>query len=172
MPTTRSIEAPPVREDGLQLGEDRVLQERFWTGQRVAWGAFALIGLLALSGLSGAGGPLATATRVTPEGELRHPRVARWTRSDEIAVRFAGAADRHRLALSDAFLERFAIEGVQPQPERALAGPEGIVLEFAATGGAGARVALRVRPERPGFARYAVALDGRAPVEVATVILP
>ena len=50
-----TTERPNVRSDGLQLDEHRRFQERFWSIERLAWCAFALIVIIALLGGFGSG---------------------------------------------------------------------------------------------------------------------
>jgi hypothetical protein len=165
-------DAPPVREDGLQISEDRALQERFWTMERVAHGSFGVLVALGLLGLSGAGGPLSVATATSEGGSVRYARLARWETPSEMTVRFAAQRPVHRLTLIEPSPERFLVEGVQPQPARALATPEGLVLEFDAAEVPGARVTLRLRATRPGPSRLGVRVDDAAPVPLTGFVLP
>lgn len=55
-PMIEDISIPPVREDGLQLQEERRIQRVFWTVQRVSWFLFGVVCLVALLGFTGSGG--------------------------------------------------------------------------------------------------------------------
>jgi len=44
----RNLDQPAIREDGLQLEENRSLQRRFWQMQRIAWLGFGIVVLVAL----------------------------------------------------------------------------------------------------------------------------
>jgi hypothetical protein len=163
---------PPIRADGLQLEEDRPLQERIWTMERVAHGVFGLLVVAGLSGLAGSGGPIADTTLTGDAGSVTLPRIARWETPAEVAVGFTQNQPRHRLTLAGPFVDRMIVESVQPQPARSSAGPDGLVYEFAAEGRAAARATLRVSPSRPGLSRLRIALDDAAPLSAAIVVLP
>lgn len=162
---------PPLREDGLQLQENRSFQRIFWTVERCAWIAFGLVLVLALSGLTGSGGYFATATAVLPTGTVEYSRVSRWEASDEFRVTFNGGRDTHRLTIEPVFFEYLQLEGIQPQPVRSLGSRDGVVLEFAAEDGAPVEAVIYVRPLYAGYLNYRVALDGAA-TSLRSVILP
>jgi hypothetical protein len=46
----------------LDLDEDRLFQERYWSFQRFAWVLFLFVVVGALCGLTGSGGPFSRAT--------------------------------------------------------------------------------------------------------------
>lgn len=151
---------PPVRNDGLQLHEHRRFQEAFWKLERAAWVLFMLVLLLALLGLTGAGGYLSRGTVSVTTGEVRFPRIARWEASDEIRVSInAGNAER-RLTLGHRFFDYYEVEAVQPQPGTMHASAAGTVMVFAADPAARMNVVVHVKPLRPGLPRYSVRVDG------------
>lgn len=165
------IKQPPIRQDGLQLEEHRGFQERFWTVERWAWIAFGLVLFVALTGLTGGGGPLAHATTASQAGEFEYPRVTRWEGSDDITATFAANGAEHRLSLSHSFSEHFQIEDIQPDPERTITTGDAQIMVFAAQEQAPAKVTIHVRALSPGIASYQVALDAVS-TAVTTVILP
>jgi hypothetical protein len=165
------IAQPPVRDDGLQIEEDRGFQERFWTIERWAWAVFGLIILLALTGLAGGGGFLAHSTMQMEAGQVDYPRVARWEAADEITVVFASDNPEHRLTISPQFSKYFQIEDIQPLPDSTLISPAGETMMFKAEGGP-TQVVLHLRAQRPGLASYDLSLDGGSPVGATTVVLP
>lgn len=164
--------APEIREDGLQLEEHRRFQERFWSAQRVAWVAFGLFLVAALFGLTGAGGPLSRSSVALESGTVDHPRIARWQGADEVTVRLAPGADQRRLTLSPDFLQALQIDGIQPQPQRAVAGPDGMRLSFATVPAAEAEVHIAVTPLQPGYFTVAISIDGGPPRELGMLVLP
>jgi hypothetical protein len=166
------IAQPPVRDDGLQIEEDRGFQERFWTIERWAWAVFGLIILLALAGLAGGGGFLAHTTVHLEAGRIEYPRVSRWEAADEITAFFASDSPEHRLTISPQFSKYFQIEDIQPLPDSTLVSPAGEVMVFRAEGGPPNQVVLHLRAQRPGLARYDLSLDGGAPAAATTVVLP
>ncbi|WP_051469695.1 hypothetical protein [Chelativorans sp. J32] len=165
------MQVPPIREDGLQLSEKRKFHRIFWTTERVAWIVFALILGLALLGLTGAGGYWSRITQTLPTGQVEYPRVTRWESTDEFRASFNGGAETHRLSLGYSFFENFEVEAIQPEPERTLTLPEGVVMEFAAGEGAPVNVIIHTRSLHSGLIDYRVALDG-AGVEASILILP
>jgi hypothetical protein len=166
------IAQPPIRDDGLQIEEDRKFQERFWTIERWSWLGFGLILLLALTGLMGGGGLLSHSTVDLAAGQVDYPRVARWESADEITVAFASSSPEHRLTISPQFSKYFQIEDIQPLPDRSLTSSAGETMVFKSEEGPPSQVVLHLRAQRPGLARYDVSLDGGSPVSATTVVLP
>ena len=166
------IERPPIRADGLQIEEDRTFQERVWSSERAALGAFAVIVLAALSGLAGSGGPLAERRLATEAGTIEYPRVMRWETADRVVLRLAATRPTHEVVLFAPFADRFEIDAVQPVPLTARAGQERLSLDFASDGAAGTEVVLSIRPSAPGLVRYRIGLDGAAPVTLRHLVLP
>lgn len=153
---------PPLREDGLQLKENRAFQERFWRLQRLGWAGFALLIALAVLGLTGSGGPFHRQEIALGPAMAEVPRVARWAAADEIVLRFAPAgAGARQVALGGGFLDGFALERVEPTPETARLVPGGQVLTFASDGGPN-EVRLRLRPLGPGPAGFTLGAGGPA----------
>ncbi len=164
--------SPRIRDDGLQLEEDRAFQERFWWGERMALGVFAIIILLALLGFAGSGGPLATGAVSSSAGSVEHARVVRWQTPDRLRVLLTLDQPLHEVVLADPFSAWFDTESIQPEPERSFIGPDGLVLQFNTDGGPSSAVLLSVRPDAPGLARYRVVLDGAEPMTVTQLVLP
>ncbi|MCB1992448.1 MAG: hypothetical protein KDG49_13410 [Geminicoccaceae bacterium] len=166
------IEAPRIRDDGLQLEEDRAFQERFWRGERIALGVFAIIILLALLGFAGSGGLLGLGAVASSAGSVEHARVVRWQTPDRLRVVLTLDQAVHEVVLADPFSAWFDIETIQPEPERSFIGPHGLVLQFNTDGVPSSAVLLSVRPDAPGLARYRVVLDGAEPMTVTQLVLP
>lgn len=167
----RHLDEPGVRPDGLQLDENRAFQEKHWTVERWAWGAFIALTLAAALGATGSGGVFSHRLAELEGGTIDHPRITRWAASDEMIVRFAGGSGEPSLALSPAFAQSFQVESVQPRPQRAEGTPEGQRLVFAAADGP-FEVVVHLRAQYPGLARYRVRIDGGTPEEITTLILP
>jgi len=166
------VDYPEIREDGLQLDEDRRLQEKIWTAERVAHVVFLLLMLAGLAGLAGSGGPLARATVQSEAGSVEYVRIARFDTAADVTIRFASRRPEHRVRIAGPFPDRFQVETVQPQAVRELAGPEGITFEFAAEATEPASVTLRLRAITPGLWRFRIAIDDAEPVEATVVVLP
>jgi hypothetical protein len=163
---------PEIRDDGLQLDEDRQLQERIWTAERVAHAVFALVVLAGLAGLAGSGGPLARARQAGEAGAIEYVRIARFDTAADVTIRFAAARPDHRVRIAGPFPDRAEIESVQPRPVREVAGADGITFEFAAEAGEPASATLRLRPTAPGISRLTIAIDDAAPLAGTLLVLP
>lgn len=166
------LEVAAVRDDGLQLDEDRRLQERLWTVERCAWLVFGLLVLAALAGLTGGGGPLSHGHMAMAGGTVEYPRIARWQASEELIVEFGAGEGPRTVTLSSSFTEQFQIESIQPRPARWDAGAEGQRLTFEVTNGGTGNVTLYVRPSDPGVVSFELALDGGASGRFSTIVLP
>lgn len=162
---------PPVRKDGLQLHEDRAFQRRLWRAQRIAWVCYLLICVAALLGLTGSGG-LWQSQRIAFAGaEAQVPRVSRWEGSDRFMLRFDNAADRHSLWLGHEFLDRFALDGIQPEPASSRMASGGLLLDFDTGGPPPHTVVIDVSPMHYGVTRVDLRV-GDEQRRVTTVILP
>lgn len=161
----------PIRDDGLQLEEHRVFQDGFWVAERVGWGCFALVILLALAGLTGRGGYFADFETRAGVALVEMPRVARRGETAVLHVAFGRNGGRHLLALDGAFLSLFEVEGVSPHPLRSVAAGEGVALQFEAVGPAPHHARLHIRALRAGWAEVRVVADGSA-VPARLLILP
>ena len=159
------------RPNDLPIPTSLAFHVRFWTVQRLAWAAFGGVLVIALMGLTGAGGPLSQTVTRWPGGEVEAPRVGRWSTSDEIRVTLAPGEAERTLSLSHAFARAYQLEDIQPLPIRSLAGEDGAVLAFAAEPGRPARITLHARALQPGLAHYTLGVDG-AEVSVRTLVLP
>jgi hypothetical protein len=169
---TGVLKVPAIRPDGLQLDEHRSYQEKLWTVERWAWAAFAAVTLAAILGASGAGGPLSHQLSQVGGGAIEHPRIARWQATDTIIVHFPGGSATRSLTLAPPFAQMFQVEDVQPPARRVEAGPEGEVLHFQLDQGGPAQVVMHIRALSPGLARYRASIDGGAPRDLRTFILP
>ena len=166
--------ARPARKvsDDLDLNEDRSFQERWWTAERIAWGGFALIVVLALAGLSGSGGWLADTTASGTGGSVDYPRLSRWQADDTVSVTFAASSKTSRtLTLSNAFTSLFQIVDVEPRPTTSTATQDGEDLEFRVAPDGPSTVDLHVRSQHPGIVGYYTAIDGER-LNSTTFVLP
>lgn len=158
----------PLRPDGLQLDERRDYQNRHWRAERIAWGGFGLLVVAALSGLTGAGGPLATASLTIGPAAVEMPRVGRLARADLLTIRLPETPELHDIRLGPGFSDHYALGTLHPRPRAEATGPEGTVLTVTAAGG---EVRLQARPHRPGLARFTLAIDGQER-HLAALVLP
>lgn len=167
----RNEDAPPVRDDGLQLSEPRVLQEYYWIAQRVAWAIFAIVILLALLGLTGAGGLFARAQILLADGGgIDYPRISRWLANEEIV--FTIPASEQSLILGETFEDTFEVTSFYPQPLLFEPVSEGYRVNFARSQSSFYEVTIFLNPRRPGVHSYAIAV-GQAPMtNLRVFVLP
>jgi hypothetical protein len=155
-----------------ELDRHRGFQERFWRVERLAWLTFLGLVIVALLGLTGSGGLLARAQVAGEAGVVEFPRITRWASADQISFRLAPGPVRRRIVLSRPFFFVFQIEAMLPEPESSTATKEGLELVFAARPQAPVHVELHVRARKPGLGRFAARLDGGAPLDIPTLVLP
>jgi hypothetical protein len=164
------MEDIPLRPDGLQLDEDRSFQERFWIVERGAWAAFGLIIACAIAGLTGGGGPLASASRTIGEAEVRYPAITRWTTSYTMKIHLPqGGSD---VRLGPQVLDAFEIATIQPQPVAATTTSDGLQLAFRVEGKGAAPVAIRMKALTVGRVDYDVTVEGAGTARLSTLVLP
>lgn len=160
---------------GLQVTEDRPWQERFWTAQRVGWTLMALFIVAAIAGLTGMGGPLATAKAELGGGTIDYPRITRWQADDRLRVRISQTSPANvELTLSREFVELFAISSIQPEPAEVQATSAGHRFTFKTEPGERERViSFTVRATRPVLAKPIFAsLGGAQPQRLTITVLP
>jgi hypothetical protein len=160
---------------GLDLGEDRAFQERFWTAERVAWFIMVLIILAALAGLTGHGGPLARATAGGASGEVDYPRITRWEASDEFNLTLPETSgDEAAVEVDSSFSNIFEIEDIQPQPSKSMVTGAGHRLVFELGEPAGSRkITVHVRAMKPSLGTSVdLRLNDGPPLRLRPVVLP
>lgn len=160
---------------GLQVTEDRSWQEKFWTSQRVGWVLMALLILAAITGLTGMGGPLASAKAKLGGGTIEYPRITRWQADDQLEVRLdPTSAGSTELTLSPQFVQLFAISSIQPEPKDVRATTAGHRFTFETDQGGGERVIVfNLRASRPVLGqRVAASLGNGQPAQMRITVLP
>lgn len=130
------------------IEEDRTFQARTWAVQRVAWVLFALVPLLALTGLF-TQGPLSD--RIAEAGTLTvgYERFQRVTRLTHFTVHI-GPGQAGELRLSAPFQQTYAIESIAPRPMRSAAGRDGLRLAFETPADGPLIADIWARPRRSG----------------------
>lgn len=162
---------PEIRPDGLQLDEPRARQRRYWRLQRIGWCGFGAIMLLAVLGATGSGGVLSRQTIQFAEARAELPRVSRWEGSDDLSVTFFNPAERHEMAISQPFFERFSVERIQPEPDRNPLVQGGQSMSFPAAGPAPHRVRIDLRAMHFGWTSFTMTVEGETR-HVNLIVLP
>jgi hypothetical protein len=162
---------------GLQIDEDLSFQRKAWRFERAGWAALAVFLLAAGLGLFGSG-PLATRRARSDDGllEVTYPRFARRMSPGQIEACVSQAAISDgllRLDVGSDYLAGLDLAGVLPTPESVEARPERVVFTFRASGGR-YPVTIRFKFEARSVFRLRgrIAVDGGAPVEIATFVYP
>ena len=154
--------------------DDREWQERFWTAQRVGWLFMVLFLVAAIAGLTGKGGPLASATAKAADATIDYPRISRWQSDEELVVRLADSASgKVDVELSSAFGRVFTLESVKPEPASVQATARGHKFTFEVEAGAGEKqIVFDVKTGRPVMGKTINAAVGGAPGRMTVTILP
>lgn len=163
------------KSGGLQVNEDRAWQEKFWTAQRVGWIFMALVIVVAILGLTGKGGPLASASARNAVGTIDYPRITRWQSDEEVKVRLEpSAAGKVDLLLSPSFARLFSIKSVTPEPSSVAATGAGQLYTFEVGPGAGEKtISFNVTAGRPALGQPVEARIGNSqPVRMNVTVLP
>ena len=161
--------------DALQLDEQLRFQRVLGIVQRVGWGVMALGLIVALAGVFGGGGPLASASASASAGagalEVTYPRFARRGAplQLEIAVAAAGPVS---LTLGGDFASRLQIERIVPEPARVTSSERGLTFEFAPA--AGQRQVIRIdgRTDALGTSTGTLGLGDRLAVRLHSFVYP
>lgn len=166
----KDIQPPPLRDDGLQLTEDRSFDNWFWTLQRISWVGFALLLLAALAGFSGSGGHFSKQTLEIGDATVVLPRVSRWQASDSLHFTVRGGSTVE-VVLGPTFRDHFVIEQIQPQPDHSEATASGLRLRFSLAGDGSSSIDFDVKALRPGWSSFEVSVDA-ATATARTAVLP
>lgn len=162
-----------LRSRSFPVHEDMPLQIKVWKVERIGWYLLFLIMLVALLGLFGAG-PLSKAEAVSPNGDLRiqYDRFDRNGASNEMVVK-AKADEQGKvwLVIDGALLQRFTIEGIQPEPASAEGFRDGMRLELEPDSEGWATAYFALRATGIGPVRTSIS-SGDQSVEVGQFIYP
>ena len=161
---------PPIREDGLQLSEDRGLQRKIWRAERVGWLLFAVIILCAVLGLTGAGGFFGRQSVELAGATFKLPTVTRWQAEDTLVIELkdTGPVD---IGVGQDFSRHFTLETITPKPMRDHGQEDGLHLSFDLEGPGTKTVILPVRAARPGWASFELSVGGER-ASASILILP
>lgn len=161
----------------LQIDDDLAYQERTWLVQRVGWGVFAALIVVALAGLLGSG-PLSSATVGAPADGLQitYERFARLHAPTAFEIRANRNLARNgelSIALSGDAVRSLELPSSMPPPDGAGVVPDGVLLHFKVDNQPGElTVVLYAKPQRAGFLESRVAVAGGPAHTISQLIYP
>lgn len=144
----------------LEVEDDPAFQRRDWLAQRIGWTLLAVIGVAALLGVFGQGGPLASTAAMSANGSV-HARYERFVRRHSptrleftLAPGLAAPDGLVHLWLDRRYAEGLEISSVQPEPARVSVTPALLIYSFTvADGGSPVTVTFEFEHERAGRSR-------------------
>lgn len=154
----------------LDVGENRSLQHTIWFVQRVSWIIFAFVIVVALSGLTGAGGWWSQQIVTAGKVQAVVPRIARWGASDVVTLTFP-AARSVNVDLDGAFMTAFDLVKIHPAPIAQQSVGAGLRLIVDGGEEQTATLRLQVVPREAGITLVKIVADGEK-LPVRLVILP
>jgi hypothetical protein len=156
------------------IEEDIVQQRQIWRFERIGWYALLVIVLLTLCGLF-SHGPLSSTQAVSAQQDLsvEYERFHRSGAVNSMVVRAKGKAGQPlTLFISEAMLDGFSVESMQPQPLSSSAGRHGLRLTLAADEQGEAALYLTWRSDGIGLFKSRIGIEGGGQVSLSQFIYP
>jgi hypothetical protein len=159
----------------IELDPNGGSSEWAWRAQCAAWCVLLLFLAAAVLGYFGVG-PAERAEVSGPGGvRVQHSRFQRMTRTAPLELRLANAAtDQVQVALERAYLDRFEITGITPEPESSTATAGQVLFGFRAVPGQPFTARFLLRPAEGTYGRTAgnVVVAGAGEVRISQWIWP
>ncbi|WP_288437574.1 hypothetical protein [uncultured Pseudomonas sp.] len=161
----------PRVEKPLPIREEPGLQRWIWRCERLGWVLLGLFVALALAGLFASGGPWATATRVSADGQLsvEYERFQRRGAPTTLTLELAPGLDR--IGLDERLVADWTVEALYPQPLR-MTSSDGVLWLDLAPGTGSSRLHLALRPDRLGTVDWRILRPGQPPLALSAFIYP
>jgi hypothetical protein len=171
---TRKIEDSVAKVDGeLAVGEDLSFQRKWWLFEKWIWRVFAVIVLADVLGVFGRG-PLADASKATPDGVLRvhYERVERFSTPSILKIEVGPEAvngGKVRLWVSTSLVSRLGNQRIIPEPAASEIVKGGVIYTFT-SGVDPSLIAFALQPADAGVSHLTIRLleeggDGAATQE-------
>ena len=156
---------PPSFEDSPRF------YEREWLIQRIGWTVLVLFLLVGAAGLLGKG-PMAHDSIALPSGTLGFERFARRHAPTEWVIDYSTAPSggSFEFAISSAYLSKFEVKAITPEPEKTEMKAGEVSFTFAAQ--SDGRVVFHLDPQTMGIARGTIRIDDAAAIPLRQVIYP
>lgn len=161
----------PRVDKPLPIREEPGLQRWIWRCERLGWVLLGLFVALALAGLFASGGPWATATRVSADGQLsvEYERLQRRGAPATLTLELAPGLDR--IGLDERLVADWTVEALYPQPLR-MSSSDGVLWLDLAPGTGSSRLHLALRPDRLGTVDWRILRPGQPPLALSAFIYP
>jgi hypothetical protein len=159
------------RADALEVTEDLRFQYRQWLVARIATGAFTVIAVIGILGLTG-GGPLSHAQAESRGGEVSvdYDRFLRLAGHVELELQLESDRGAAEIVVDEAYLEGFDIENISPQPDSESADGRGLVFSFEEETRRTVSISLLAR--EVGFQRAEISASGLGSVSFRQFVYP
>ncbi|WP_288407131.1 hypothetical protein [uncultured Pseudomonas sp.] len=163
----------PRVEKPLPIREEPGLQRWIWRCERLGWVLLGLFVALALAGLFASGGPWATATQVSADGQLRveYERFQRRGAPATLTLTLELAPGLDRIGLDERLVADWTVEALYPQPLR-MTSSDGVLWLDLAPGTGSSRLHLALRPDRLGTVDWRILRPGQPPLALSAFIYP
>lgn len=153
-PTTKVGDSVAKVDGELAVGEDLSFQRKWWRFEKWVWRVFAVIVLADLLGIFGRG-PLANATKATPDGALtvHYERIERFSTPSILRIQLGPDAvhgGQVRLWVSTSLISRLGAQRVIPAPSSSQIVKGGVIYTFPA-GAEPSSVAFALQPANAGM---------------------
>jgi hypothetical protein len=167
----------PKQVGDLEVHEDLTFENRQWGAERVGWLVMLAVVIAALLGAFGRG-PLSKKSRQASDASLSidYDRFGRLEAQTDVKLHIAEGAvsdGELRLWLDRAYLAKFEIREINPEPERIDLSTDRATLVYRVSGQKGPlNVNLNLEPIEMGAVKGAVGVEGSAPVDFDQFVYP
>ncbi len=157
----------------LELEQDLQHQQRTWTFERTGWILMSLIAIAALLGLTGSGWlSQAEVGQTSDPLWLEYERFGRFQSPEKLRIHINKTSPTRQvqISISRQYLEGMQIQQVTPEPARMELSADRLIYVFHGT--TPSAVTIFIQPERIGFLRGSVRLEGTQPLQFQQFIYP
>jgi hypothetical protein len=159
---------------GLDTPRQQSIQRCEWIAERLGWVVMTSVVLAALVGLLGPG-PLSSRVVRSPDGHLQveHNAIERYDAPCKLIIHFKGRETNQAMVsigIEREFIDRTAVESIQPRPESAESAGDEILFQFRTIGIDQERIVYRYRNDATGSRRFHIRAVGSERVELCQFV--